>query len=108
MLESLSVVVVVLAFLVWALAFVGKNAPRTTRAVTPPPAPKQIPPALQAELDRTPTWWTDQFHKALRATGAPSVGGEEWELMTFSGPVYMHREVGYRECPCRECRRICR
>lgn len=71
-------------------------------------APKPIPAALKAELDQTPQWWTDAFHQILRASGAEHVGGEEWELQTFSGPVFLHREVGYVDCPCHNCRRICR
>lgn len=111
MLATLATIVVIVAFALWLLAFIGKNVPhsqRRPRAVTPPPAPRQVSPALKAELDQTPEWWIDRFHKGLRATGAPHVGGEEWELHTFSGPVYMHREVGYLDCPCHNCRRICR
>lgn len=81
------------------------------RSVAAPPSPeppKAIPATLRAELDQTPQWWFTTFHQLLRSTGAEQVGGEEWELSTFSGPVYMHREVGYPDCPCRDCRRICR
>lgn len=86
------------------------HAPRALRAPTAPTAPAVRPslsPALRAELEQTPQWWLDQYHQLLRATGAERVGGEEWEIATFSGPVYLHHEEGYADCPCPNCRRIC-
>jgi hypothetical protein len=70
-------------------------------------APAKLSASLRAELEQTPQWWIDSFHQVLRASGAERVGGEEWELHTFSGPVYTHREEGYVDCPCHNCRRIC-
>jgi hypothetical protein len=76
-----------------------------------PPAPERplpLPAPLRAELDETPSWWTERFHQLLAAVSAPSVVEDVYEIVSYSGDTVLAWESrGYRDCPCHSCRRIC-
>jgi hypothetical protein len=113
---------VVGAFIAWLLVRQPRRRPNGL-AVRPPvqgqqprggagdsgAVPKTIPPAIRAELDDKPEFWTERFHQLLAAVAAPSVVEDIYEVVAYSGDTVLAWESrGYRDCPCHTCRRICR
>lgn len=112
--ETLALVPAVIGALIgWWLTKIPDRQPNRLAEVVPAEAEPEsvimITPALRAELDQTPQWWTERFHQVLAAIAAPSVVEDTYEVIAYSGDtVLAWEDRGYRDCPCSNCRRICR
>jgi len=108
--EMLALVPAVIGALIgWWLTTLPDRRPNRSAEVVPAQLePVQITPALRAEFDETPSWWTERFHQLLAAVAAPSVVEDVYEMVSYSGDTVLAWESrGYRDCPCHSCRRIC-
>lgn len=89
------------------LAF-ARAAPNSVEPATTAP----LSPLVRAELEQTPRWWDDQFHRLLVACGAEyrEFGEVEYiEQRSLAGPDYVQTipaPRAYLGCTCQHCKGV--
>lgn len=83
-------------------------APEPARIIPGAKAPLAITADVRKELDSTPEWWDEQFHKALEASGEEAVDVIEGDIIIErvggSELSYHSPDIPlYDGCLCRQC-----